>query len=200
MPRRLTLTPRTHNPRLQLARSSRRRKHRRSPRLSSMLYTCVFSILKTSVTRPILASHFKLDVSRICRTKFIRFTYSSPASAGLTFTFTIESATSTDDAVNRSPSLMFSPIPRTYTLWTPRSTDYAYINSTHALSELSIYDPSGQSNDHPTYFNVSICMEYRNAQPQIMNLGSLDDTPQQVTMTHTYSNMESGPSSPFENV
>lgn len=152
----------------QRRRTSRARAFRN--RLSTMLYSCVFTISRTQSTVPILVSHFKIDTSRICRLKYLKVTYSSPASSGICFTYTIESHTSSDDAVNRSPALMFSPLPRKHTLWCPRSTDYAYFSDTSPISEISVYDPSGVRAQIPTHFVFTVCIEFRNAQPQIINI------------------------------
>lgn len=144
-------------------------------RFHSMIYTVIASTTKSSSVSLITASHLGLDTTRVCRTKYIRLSYYSPSNLGVAVSYTIESFTSSDDAVNRSPPLFVSALPRTYTLWTPSSTDFAYITDSQHITDISTYDPTGTSRPAQIYFTITVCMEYKLAQPRTLVLGNIDN-------------------------
>jgi len=152
----------------------RRRAYQRASASGSLLkYTAIFQLSKSSVTSFVTAQSLGLPTDRICRCKWIRLTYSAPANNGLGLSFTIESQTSDNDAVSRSPGLVFGPIPRSHTLRCPASTDWAYITSTSNISDVSVYDPTGTTRELPTFYCMTVCFEFKNAQPHTAVITSM---------------------------
>lgn len=140
----------------------------------TLTYSCSFAVDKREGTRNLLHSHFGTDLTRPCRVKSLSLTYSSARSIGTTFSFTIESATSTDDATCRSPPLMLTPFSRRYVLRNPSSTDFAYINATQPVSDLTLYNSSTSTpTDVGSYFLAVLTMEFMPMQPHYKDLGVL---------------------------
>lgn len=167
-----------------VASKSRRNAARRNRSQNTMAYTCNFSIDRNDGTRPLLASSFGIDVSRPCRIKYIKVIYSSAKNVGMCFSFTVESATSDGDAVNRSKALLLTTFPRQYVLHAPRSTDFAYISVNQAMSEFTVYPSVAASDISYSFFLVTLSMEFKNMQPLHKDLGLLPPRKSDLPRTH----------------
>lgn len=155
------------------ARRGRGGRGRRS-QVHTLSYTCSFSVDKREGTRNLLHEAFSIDTSRCCRVKLISMRYNSAHNMGTTFSFTIESSTSTDDAVTRSPPLLLSTFPQRYTLRCPRSTDFAYITNKSSVSDLTLYNSAGATSENVySFFLVTVVMEFKPMQPNYKDLGLL---------------------------
>lgn len=129
-----------------------------------------------------LFNHFSIPDTRPCRVRSITIRYASAHSTGTTFSFTIESSVSKDDATCRSPPLMLTPYPQRFTLRNPRSTDFAYINETSPISDITVYNSNTATTENVySFFLATVTMEFMPMQPNYKDLGLLplcdDDEP-----------------------
>lgn len=168
------LMSRTKTRRFFTRRRNGRRGIRGNGRKHTLIYSCSYAIDVSHGERQLLTSHFDIDVSRPCRILSLKIQYSAQKTCGMTFSYTIESAVSDQDATARSAPLMLSTIPRSYTLHNPRSTDFAYISPDLPISELTVYK---SEDDTPakvgTYYLATIVIEFMPAQPKHKDLGVL---------------------------
>lgn len=149
---------------------------RRGPRsqVHTLSYSGSFAIDKREGTRNLLVSHFDIPTSRCCRVRSITMRYSSAKPAGTCFSYTIESQVSADDATCRSPPLLITPFPSRYTLRNPRSSDFAYLNNTAPLCDITLYNSlSANPEDLNNFFLATIVIEFMPMQPMYKDLGVL---------------------------
>lgn len=96
-------------------------------------YSC-FDLTNTVGDYKITSKFFSPVLTRPCKILTLSLRYNSDLNNGNVFSFTIQSLSNPADATARSPPLLVSTFPRSYTLRNPQSTDFTYMNGDDTVS------------------------------------------------------------------